>query len=534
MIRYLLVMAAVLLACGSARAQSPARPADSAGALPAAADRGPLRGVTWRAPASGVRADLRKVREAGFTAVRTAAPVSEVALDEADRLGLSVYAELPLDYATASELDETNAVMRRRIADLGALARRHPSLSHVGLARRPAAFDPRVCTRLRSLAEAVRQAHLVPYVVVDARDSGVCTGVGLVVVETLSLTASPPPSGGWIVGTVVVPGVRGVENEGSPEYQSRVLADALRRTSAPVFVRQWRDGGDLGADNPRRLRYGLLDARSQPRMALNVASELLNGRRGSFAYAGGGNPARPSSAPTVWFWVALALVGGVFAAETRLQAIGGRFFRSPSFFRDSVRDARGTMVGATLGLWVALALVEGVFAATLLGGMARLPAFEVLLALLPGAVGPGLAALMQRPGLLVLFAAVLFAVITGLWAYAFVLASRRRYHLSLWQAVMLIVWNRWAMLPLTVVALVVLGPGASTTALALFALTFAVIEGLGALRSALDLMLMTRLPVWVGAVLFLVPPVLALVLVLVAFGPDELALVRHYLALAAD
>lgn len=489
-------------------------------------------GVTWRAPASGVRADLRRVHEVGFTAVRTAAPVPEVALDEADRLGLSVYAELPLDYATASDLAEAQAALLRQIADLGALARRHPSLTHVGLARRPAAFDPRVCARLRRLAEAVRRAHLVSYVVVDHRDSRVCSGTGLVFVETTGrVRAEAAPADGWIVGASVVPGRHGVQHEGSPQQQARVLADALRATAAPVFVRQWRDGSDLGEDNPRRLRYGLLDADGRPRLAFNVVSELLHGRRDGFAYAGGGMPVRPSSAPTVWLWVALALVGGVFAAETRLQAIVGRFFRSPTFFRDSVRDARGTMVGATLGHWVALSLVEGVFVATLLGALSRLPVFDALLARLPGVVGAGLAALMQRPGLLVLFVAVLFAVLTGLWAYAFVLAARRRYHLSLWQAVMLIVWHRWAMLPLAVAALVVCGPGASSATLALFALAFAAVEGWGALRSALDLMLMTRLPVWVGVALFLGPPLLGLALGFATLGSDERALLAHLLQL---
>lgn len=537
MIRYLLVSIAALLVCGGAFAQPTAAADTLAGvdsaradsARPAPAVAGPVRGVTWRAPGSGVRADLRSVREAGFTAVRTAAPVADVALDEADRLGLAVYAELPLDYATASKLAETTPAMLRQIAELGTLARRHPSLTHVGVSRRPAAFDPRVCARLRGLAEAVRRAHLVPYVVVDARDPGACSGVGAVFVETSGVAATAP-SGGWIVGVPVLPERQGVEHVGSPEQQARTLADALR-TDSPVFARQWRDGDDLGGDNPRRLHYGLLDGDGKPRLALNVAAEVLHGRRDGFVYPGGGEPARPSSAPTVWLWVALALVGGVFAAETRLQAIAGRFFRSPTFFRDSVRDARGTMVGATLGQWVALSLVEGVFVAALLGASSRLPVVDALLAGLPRAVGPGLAALMQRPALLVLFVAVLFAVLTGLWAYAFVLAARRRYHLSLWQAVMLIVWHRWAMLPLAVAALVVLGAGASTTTLALFALAFAAIEGWGALRSTLDLVLMTRLPAWVGVLLFLIPPLLALGAALLVFGADERALLAHLAAL---
>lgn len=514
-----------------------------------------VRGVVWSAPLSepDALADLRRIRAAGFNAVRTS-PLPEALLAEADRLGLQVYAELPVDYALPKALAAARPALLRQLAALGDQARRHPSLTHVGLARRPFTRDARTCAVLRGLATAARQARLVPYVVEGAEagdDEGGaarCAGVSLVLLrhaaqawgdaaEVAPLRASGDSvTWGYVVGAPVREGRQGVGTPGSVEQQARVVAELLRTAPAatPVFVRQWRDGGLLGNDNPLGEAFGLHTASDRPRLALGMAAAVLSGRRDAFAYPGASAPARPESAATGWFWVALALLGLTFAAEPRLHAIVPRFFRSPSFFRDSVRDARGTMVAATLGQWAALSLVVGVFAEVLLRTARTFPVFEAFVGLLPGPVGRSVAGLAQHPALTVLLVAVGFAVVTGLWAYAFVLAARRRYHLSLWQAAMLIVWHRWAMVPLALAVLVLLRPGVPPTALLLAGLAFVAVETWGALRSALDLVLMTRLPAWLGVVLFLLPLLLALGLWTAWIGPDERAYLWWMLGAAFD
>lgn len=535
-------------AAGLARGADSVRAADSAAAAPVRPApvrpvlHGPVRGVTWRAPASdaAARADLRRVRTAGFNAVRTGVPTPAV-LAEADALGLAVYAELDLDYATADRLREAHPTLVRQIAGLGRLAARYPALTHVGLARRPNTADAATCPRLRTFARAARQAGLTPYVVAafDAPSVAACADVSLVLVDRLGALSSGPPwpvqlpttdatspvALGYLVGAPVRAGRYGVEQPGSTARQARVVAEALRVQAAPVFVVQWRDDAPLGLDQPRGDALGLLDEKGQPRLAFAQAQDVLTGQRDAFAYAGRPRPAPSRGAPVLWLWTSLALLGAVFATEPRLRTILPRFLRSPSFFRDSVRDARGTMVGATLVQWIGVALAVGVFVAVLVRAMREGPAFAALLALLPGLLGRGLAGVTQYAALTVPLVAVGFAVMSGLWAYAYVLAARRRYHLSVWQAIMLIVWHRWPHVLLALGAVAFLTPGTSAATVVLWIVAFVAVELWGALRSALDLTLMTRLPAAFGVLLFLLPALLAAALVAGLLGFDALAFV---------
>lgn len=464
---------------------------------------GPVRGVVWGPNDRPVGADLAEVRRTGFTAIRLETSPTEAILRTADSLGLRVYADLPVDYALRTDLDARLPVLRRTLDTLGALARRHPSLAAVGLARRPDTSDPGTCDRLGALARHARSRGLRTYYVASFIETDRCDGVVDVVLLGARDRSAPEtrlarwsrthatPAGLAAVGTWVDEQARGTRAAHSPEAQARafeMLLGRLDTLATPLFVYRWRDGPGA-SDDPLGQPYGLLDASGQARPSLAVVRGFLTGTLTAFAFEAG--QARRGGTPSLvaLFWLAVLIAALVYAIEPRIRALVPRYFRGHAFYRDALRDARDTLAPATFALMVAFVLATGVAVGALGEVLRPLPSFEAFVTLLPPRLGAMVAQLAARPWLLAVFVALIDALSMALWTLLFYAAARRRTLFSAWQALGFVVWPRWTALVLAVAALVtatlppVLAPRVALVLGALLALSIV----WGGVRALLDL-----------------------------------------------
>jgi hypothetical protein len=106
-------------------------------AAPARAQDRPLNGVVWTPPESVEHATrvLQDMAADGVEAVRTPLLLDERLIRVADTLGMQWYQDLPLSYLSAEALQDTLSFARIQLDQWMAVAERHPSLRHVGLAR---------------------------------------------------------------------------------------------------------------------------------------------------------------------------------------------------------------------------------------------------------------------------------------------------------------------------------------------------------------------------------------------------------------
>ncbi len=517
--------------------------------LPVQAQR--LRGVVWTPPAAlaAARADLHAIRDAGFGAVRTGA-LSEALLQTTDSLGLAVYTDLPYDYPTSASLGRALPKARQTIFHLGTLARRHPSLRFVGLARRPDTADPAMCAVLDTLGGWVRRVGLRPYYLAAFIEADGCApSPGLVLLAARDQAAPERllarwaaahpgvPAGLGMVGTWVNDEAEGLRAPHSPEAQARLFEGFLARADtlgAPVFVYRWRDGTGGTLDDPFRRNYGLTREDGRARPALAVVRGFLAGTQEAFAFKRGQTGSGRGASAVLFFWLGLLCIGAVYAAEPRVRTLLPRYFNARSFYREGLRDARDTLSLATLALALGVTIATGVVVAALAEVLRDLPAFEFLFALGPPALARLLAGLIGRPWLLVLTVMVVQAAFFAYWVLLFFVLTRRRYFLSLSQALGFIVWPLWTSFLFAAAALAVRtfsGPQATTAALVLGGLWVAAMLW-AALRTLLDLAVTARLPFLRVVLLILLHPLVLTGIALAFIAADAGPRLAFFLHLA--
>ncbi len=495
----------------------------------------PEKGVVWERPYEYAEAarDLRRMAGLGVEAVRTVPVTDNRLMTLADSLGLTFYQELPSLYATGPALERDLPRLEATLRLVLDQSEGHASAGTIGLARLPDTGDPRTCAVLRRLADAARArrpgVRLYYLTALTARDA-CADAVDFVLLPALDAdaplgalarwqAAHPQTPAGLVVGWASDPSQQGRHAPRSPEAAALRLDTLLSRveTLAPgsrptaLLVYRWRDAArsPLGLHPPHRAHYGLLDGQGHLRPAYEVVEGRFTGQRDVFALRGGGATRQsPANGLRLLAWAVLLLLGAGMAAEQRFRQMAQRYFGARGFYRESVRDARGALLGTTLALLAALGVCVGLIGAVLLEALAPLPAFPYLAAHLDASLRAALAALLSAPWRLALAIAAVFALVHALTALAYALAVRRRYPLTPTQTMALSLWSRWTFVPLAFAALVVQtlpAPWALRGALAVGSL--ALVASLYAtVRTLLDLVAITRVPGYVALALVLLHP----------------------------
>lgn len=515
----------------------------------------PARGMVWTPPAQLEQAqqDLQRMKEIGVTAVRTGLIQREPLLTLADTLGLQLYQELPISYYPDARLRDSLGYARRLLDRALKQARGHPSARHFGLARRSETSDTTACPYFEELARRVhrrgppgsqayyltafvekdRCAHTVDAVLLDALNLS----------EPVALLArwrqppERPPGGIGALGTRRELGApSGLRTAGSAERQARyletalrgLLADTLSPPPTAVFVYRWRDvqasssSPAYGLSGSAHYNYGLLGPEEEEQPVFDVVRGFYTGRQHVFAFESG------SASPTSWPWLtllawgALLLLGSAYSFVPRLHRMMPRYFRTPGFYREAVREGGSALLTTASVLLVVLALSVGIMASASLQLVSEQNVFVLLLQRLPIVTPKVIVSLLPRPWLLALLIGGGFAALVISWAFVLSLLSRGYYVLSPVQTLVLVLWPRWMYLVLMIGALVIATLSAPTALFALLGLVacWGLVVIVATLRTAYDYQKVVRAPLWVSIVAVLVSP-----LTVLAAGVLALALV---------
>ncbi len=432
-------------------------------------------GVVWTppdAPGPALR-QLNRIHALGATAVRlTRLPAADTLFTRADALGLHLFVDLPVAYVPAAALGNALSQAQSTVDRLRTLARRHPSVQHVGLARHADTTVPRTCSVLRAWTQRlhdapspVRTYYVTPFPAAVDRCGG---AVDLVLLDRRG-RADPvkrwPPwttdttrTGLGALGTWVRPGAgTGLRVPHSPERQARYLERSLSHlldatpSPAALFVHRWQDA-------PRSVlsarRYGLHNADGTRRPVADVVEGVYTGTQQTFAFPSGTAPPQTPSILILFGWGLIALLAGLYAQSPFVRQTAYRYFAAHGFYRDAVRKGRDVnpLLNATL-LLLATTAFGGIL--VLLARMAAAtPTTEHVVAALPPALRAPVAAGLTQSGLAGAVASGMPLVLLVGWMLGLVLVARQETSFSLAQGLMLITWPCWPVLPGLIVALV--------------------------------------------------------------------------------
>ncbi len=455
----------VLLALGAHfhAALGAGRSADPAAAPPASAES-PVRGVVWTPPASPDSAlhELTRIDRLGATAVRLTRLPSDSVAARADALGLRLYVDLPVDYVPASHLQDSLTQARPVLERLQDLARRHPSITHVGLAHGTDTTVPQACRvlarwteRVRAHAASLRTYYVTPFAATDDRCADAVDR------PLLDVRGHPAPAEHWrqwrsqtipvglgAVGTWVQPSApSGLQSPHSPERQARYLERALprlldsTRASTPVlFVSHWRDRTDPVLSTRR---YGLHETNGPPRPAAAVVRGFYTGTQRVFAFPAGSAPRTAPYVPLLLGWGLFGLLGALYARSLFVRQTVARYFTAPGFYRDALRDGTDLHPGANALLLVIVAGALGITGVRVAQMAGVHLATEHVLAALPPPVQGVLSSGIAQPAWAGLMLGGLALVLLGIWGGTLVLMARWRSSFALAQGLALVAWPCW-------------------------------------------------------------------------------------------
>lgn len=453
------------------------------------AQQAPLKGVVWEQPEDAGQAaqDLMRMKRAGVQAVRTGLITNEQVLTLADTLGLVFFQDLPIAYLTAEGLIDSLPRAQRLIQPLLQAARRHPSARYIGLARLSDTSDPAACTYFESLASDIRRqvsdtvsvyyttlftsgdrcGHLVDLVLVDFRDlqpPDQMRARWRVAADSLGAEAV----GIGALGTWVLPSSEGgLRRPYSEEAQARHLETSLhwffitlrQDRPAAVFIYRWRDdqarfpSPGHNPEDPYLRSYGITD-NGEARAAFDVMEGFYSGRQTVFAFPGGKAPAHRVPWAILVGWGILLMLGLFYALSPRMRQMIQRYFLAKGFYRDAVREGRDMLLGSSSVFLVALSASVGMLVAVILETIQDEPAFIMLFRWLPVRLADVVVSMLAQPLLVVLLIGSFYAFSLVLWSTVLSAISRRRYPLTPGQVVMLVVWPRWPILLLMLVAMI--------------------------------------------------------------------------------
>lgn len=476
--------------------------------------------------------DLRMMNAQGVDAVRTPPVRDERLLTVADTLGLQLYQDLPLTYLSAQALADTLDHAQEQLNRMLAVAQRHPSARHFGLADRSDTSNPAVCSVLQQLAAVVQRQgppgsqtyYVTPFATADR--CGAVVDQVLLDVRNASRPAghlaawqSAFPEGTVGIGALGTwvrrDTVRGLRAAHSPEAQARylerhlgsLLADTLQAAPTSVFVHRWRDAADRPSD-PYGRPCGLHAADGAPRPAVDVVEGFFTGTQTVFAFAAGQRPAAATPWLILMGWAFAGLIAFVYYRGPRFQQMVMRYFLAHNFYQESVREGREVLVGSTLLLVVGE--LAGVAALGTVLGRCFQNAQPVLGAVqaLPAPVQSAVAALMGQPALLGLALAGGYGLSLLLWMGGMMGVGRYGTSLSAGQVLMLVGGPRWPLLLVMIAALALssMAPEAGRP------LVLWLLAGTGGLmlwmtgRTVADFIAVARVPIVLAVILVLVSP----------------------------
>lgn len=511
------------------------------------AQPGPVRGIVWEMPETEARAvqDLLWMRQVGIEAVRTGVVANERLLSMADTLGLQLYQELPVSYVSAARLLDSLDAAARLLGSVLERARAHPSARHFGLSYNVDTSNPAACAYFEQLAALVREAAIpesrVYYVTTFMEADRCASSVDFVLLDVLDheqpvralqrWQARPDevPAGIGALGTWVRDDtLRGLHVPHAPEVQARYLENALRSllidspdvAPVAVFVHRWRDvtashpSPAYELDDPYRRPYGLLTADGQPRPAMAVVRGIYTGRQQVFAFRTGEAPARRAPLIMLLGWSVVGLLAVYYALSPRFRHMVPRYFRAHNFYQDAVREGRDVLFAASMVLLVGFISACGITLYVVLQHLRTQEAFVVFFQHLPQWLQDLSITLLQQPWGLVFLSGLAYALVLMLWAGLLAIFSRRRYMLVGGQAMMLVLWPRWPLLLVMVAAMLVpsLPPEHAEQAAVVLVVSWVTITFYAVLRTLYDYTVVTRVPLYVPFVLFLVNPLIILAL----------------------
>ncbi|MFB6230002.1 MAG: hypothetical protein ABEL04_02505 [Salinibacter sp.] len=412
-------------------------------------------------PDSALR-ELARIDALGATAVRLTRLPSRPVAARADTLGLRLFVDLPVSYVAAPRLSDALAQVAPTLDRLVTLARKHASITHVGLAHTTNTTVPAACETLGRWTERVhdREPSLRTYYVTPfaAAVDRCADAVDHPLVDVRASTrpvarweawrARSAPVGIGAVGTWVRPSAApGLRVPHSPErqarYLERVLSQVLDSTQSPppvVFIARWKDRASPVL--PSR-RYGLHAPDGTPRRAAGVARGLYTGTQRVFAFPAGPRPNTDALGLLVLGWGLVALLGGLYARHLFVRRTVARYFTAPGFYRDALREGHdlpsGTN-GALLGAVVGALGLTGVRAARLAAGQ---PGTGRVLAAVPSGLRTVLAGGIEHPRMTGIIVGGVVLGLLLIWMTALVAVARRWTQFSPAQGLMLLAWPCW-------------------------------------------------------------------------------------------
>jgi hypothetical protein len=500
----------LLFAAPFAQAQEADTPGGSASQPSAEAEM--ARGVVWRQPDSLGLAlrDLRAMRTAGVTAVRTDLVTRAPLLRAAELYDIAVYQDLPLDDLPAGRLADTLAFARGELQAALELARRYSSARAFGLARFADTSTPVACAYFRALTELVREegppGTRTYYLSRFVRDDACASAVDLVLLDArerdpVALVrrwreAHETPVGlGFFGSAVDDEAAEGYRTPHSPAAQGRFLENgldalfAMESPPAALFVFRWRDGVEAP--------FGLLRADHTQRPAFDVVAGFYTGRQRVFAFDAGDEPVAREGASTfvLMGWVLVIALAVMLWLAPRFRQMTPRYFARHPYYRESIQRGRAVEGWANLGFAVVLAISAGVIGALALQAAAQTAVVESLVSGMVPETQARVVGVVSTPLAMIALVSVVYAVwllLNMVWMLAL---TGRQHRIRPAQALTLAVWSRWPVLVLMVGAVLLAAQSEETLRwVPLLLSLWALAELVAGVRMLYDFGRVTRVP----------------------------------------
>ncbi|MFW5955365.1 MAG: hypothetical protein ACOCSK_01345 [Rhodothermales bacterium] len=539
---------------------------------PAAAQPLLTSGVVWEQPddIDLAVADLRKMHDIGFNAVRTSLVHDVRILEEADRLDLQLFQELPLHYLSTARFVDTLETARRWFSDAVARGRGYASARHFGIGRYLDTTDSTLCAAVGDLIGSAREdapaSATFYYSTLFIEGDRCARHADLVLLETRDRAHVPQLVDEWYrhhdvplglasVGTWTLPdSPPGLRSFRSEQNQARflenrlteILVDGPVRGLTAFFIYRWRDTNvalpllsRTDAD-AFRATYGLHSQGFDERMALAVVHGFLSGEQTSFAFNVGEATLHEWPWLTIMGWTVLLLIGLLYALSPRLRHMVPRYFMAHGFFRDAIREGRDLLLGSSMILLLSLGLATGIIISVSIGFLAEVMAFRILLSWMPADFVTFVAGAAGRPWFLALLLGAIYVLVYLVWNVLLAALSRTGYTLSPGQVLMLVTWPQWPLVVLMLAALAITSLETSAGDPKAY-VPITVVLGLWVLvtyqataRTIVDYVRITRVPAYIPPLLIVLNPIVTLTIVSVfawvQYRADMVFVVRVLLA----
>jgi hypothetical protein len=481
-------------------------------------DRVPLHGFVWDPPASAVEAinDLQAMAAAGAEAIRSPFVEEDRVLTIADTLGLVLFQEVVADHMSAQRTLDSRDELAEELTRAAQRAHRHPSLRHIGIGQNLDTSDPRTCAAIRDMADVVRQygpsGVQVYYLTAFIEDDRCASEVDLVLLDgrghstpsrLIARWAATPatPVGLGAIGIGIQPGtLAGTRNPGSPEARARHLENALRDAmgmpaglAQVVFVDRWRDKpSSEEAFSPAWLSggadYGLHSPADTASLGLMVARGFFTGSQDAFAFDAGAESTPGDPLLVLAGWAIVLFVGLLFYLSGWFRITFRRYVTARRFYCDFVKRGRDIQTGANIGVGLLLSVCAGICAAVILVKAGELRPMALLLHTVSEALGNDISVSTAVVWQVMAAVTALYFFTMIAWSLAFVIASPGKRRLQFKQTFMIVVWARWLLLPMMLLAITIRGlpmENATSQVVILF-LTWLLVSVLYAVRMCLD------------------------------------------------